>query len=260
MSENAQGQIFILVFAGVILVCAVIAVIAVLTSDQADDFRAWLRASVGRGRAVVAARRKTVSRAAHIQQARMTLDLAELGPADLTGADRLDGSWLRKAARSQVAELGAALSAPDGDPADPADPADLGNPGRDRALACYDAAALLVAERDGQLDMLGAIVLAREGQAALTDRDPHPLPVCQVHPLHGPAIRRPRPGQRSRRPRDLLAVCAGCKGCSVPERDKMALLAGGMPYYRAGGFWASVGFGALDAELPTRVLEYLGVE
>jgi hypothetical protein len=44
------------------------------------------------------------------------------------------------------------------------------------------------------------------------------------------------------------------------ERDKRALLVADIPYYRTTGFWASVGFGALDPELPARVLEYMGVE
>jgi hypothetical protein len=34
----------------------------------------------------------------------------------------------------------------------------------------------------------------------------------------------------------------------------------GIPYYQTPGFWANVGFGALDPELPTRVLEYMRVE
>jgi hypothetical protein len=233
-------------------------VAAVVTSDPARRFWAWLRNSDGRGRPVVAPMRKAITQAAHGQQVRITL--AELGPTGLTGADSLDILELRDLSRSLVEELGAALAATDDDPDYPGDPGDPDNPGRDRALACYDAAALLVVERDDELDLLGAIVLAREGQTALIDRDPRPLPVCQVHPLHGPALRRPRPGQRSRRPRDFIAVCAGCDGRSVAELNELALRAGGGPYYRAGGFWARVGFGALDAELPGRVLEYLGVE
>jgi hypothetical protein len=55
-------------------------------------------------------------------------------------------------------------------------------------------------------------------------------------------------------------VCAGCADCSGRERDQRALLADGVPYYRSSGFWAHVGFGALDPDLPARVLEYLGVE
>ena len=45
-----------------------------------------------------------------------------------------------------------------------------------------------------------------------------------------------------------------------PQRDQRALLEDGVPYYRTTGFWAQVGFRALDADLPARVLEYLGVE
>jgi hypothetical protein len=125
------------------------------------------------------------SRTARLQQARLTLDPFRLDPADLDGLDHLNGSWLHKSARSEIAELVGALSATQSDP---------DNPGRDRALACYDAAALLAGERNDRLDLLGAVVLAREG------------------------------------------------------------------HYRTPGFWASVGFGALDPELPARVLEYMHVE
>jgi hypothetical protein len=201
-------------------------------------------------------RRAELSRAVHLQQARLTHDPFGLRPADLDGADLLDGPQLGKMARSQVAELGAALSATEDDP---------GNPGRDRALACYDAAALLAAERKDRLDLLGTIVLASEGRTALSDRDPLPWPACQVHPLHGPALRRPplrRPprGRPRRAPRKLAAMCAGCRKCPAPERERRALLVDGVPYYRTEGFWARVGFGALDPELPARVVEYLGVE
>ena len=55
-------------------------------------------------------------------------------------------------------------------------------------------------------------------------------------------------------------MCAGCERCSRPERDKRALLVAGIPYYRTPGFWATIGFGALDPELPTRVLEYMHVQ
>lgn len=222
-----------------------------------DDLGYWLlggmlrvRSLVVGGRDAVIARSIAVSRTARLGRARLTLDPFELNPADLDDLGLFNGSWLHKVARSEIAQLGATLSAGHADP---------DNPGRDRALACYDAAALLSAEREDRLDLLGAVVLAREGQTALTDGDPLPLPVCQVHPLHGPAVRRP---PRRRRPRlsKPYAVCAGCAKCSMPERHKRALLVDGVPYYRTQGFWVSVGFGALDPELPTRVLEYLRVE
>lgn len=171
--------------------------------------------------------------------------------AEPEDAHSLDGGRLPRAARAEVEELAAALAAAQDD---------SGNPGRDRALACYDAAALLVAERSDRPDLLGALVLAREGRTALADRDPLPRPACQVNPLHGPAVRRSRRGQRSRQARKLRVVCAGCAGCSSHERDQRAWLEDGVPYYRTTGFWAQVGFGARDPELPARVLEYLGVE
>jgi hypothetical protein len=114
-------------------------------------------------------------------------------------------------------------------------------------------------EREDQLDLLGAVVLAREGRAALAGRDPLPRPACQVNPLHGPALRRPPRGRPPKAPRKLVALCAGCRGCPAGDRDQRALLTDGVPYYRTEGFWARTGFGALDPDLPARVLEYLGV-
>jgi hypothetical protein len=189
------------------------------------------------------------SRTAHLQRARLSLDPFQLNPADLGGLDHLNGSWLHKVAQSEITRLVAALSSTDADP---------DNPGRDRALACYDAAALLAAEREDRLDLLGAVVLAREGQTALADRDPLPLPACQVHPLHGPAVRRRATRQRPR-PGNPRVMCAECEKCTMVEWDKRALLVTGVPYYRKAGFWATVGFGALDPELPARVLEYMHV-
>jgi hypothetical protein len=203
-------------------------------------FRLWAR---------VTARRIAFNRTARLQQARLTLDPFQLNPADLDGLDHFDGSWLHNVARSEIARLVAALSATE---------ADRDNPGRDRALACYDAAALLAAEREDRLDLLGAVVLAREGQTALAHRDPQPLPVCQVHPLHGPAVRRPAL-RKSPRPGKPRAMCAECRRCASLVRDTRALLVTDIPYYRTEGFWASVGFGALDPDLPARVLEYMHV-
>jgi hypothetical protein len=216
---------------------------------EIEPFSSRLLAGIRRGRNAVIAWRIAFRRTAHLQRSRLTLDPFQLNPADLDGLDRLDGSWLHKIAESEIAQLVTALSAAQ---------ADADNLGRDRALACYDAAALLATEREDPLDLLGAVVLAREGQAALAHGDPLPLPACQVHPLHGPAVRRPAPKRRPR-PKRPHAVCAGCERCPMPERDKRALLVAGIPYYRTSGFWAAVGFGALDPELPARVLEYMHV-
>jgi hypothetical protein len=193
--------------------------------------------------------RNAFNRTVRLQWARVTLNPFQLNAADLEGFDHLNGPRLHKVARSEIAQLIAVLSAARADP---------DNPGRDRALACYDAAALLAAERNDRLDLLGAVVLAREGQTALADRDPLPRPVCQVHPLHGPAVRRPPPRRRPP-PGKPHTVCAGCERCSMSERHKRALRVAGVPYYRTSGFWSTVGFGALDPELPARVLEYLHV-
>lgn len=250
-AEGGGNVVDYLVILG-IAICGfcLIGIVGSINEKGIDAFYEELYAKVLRGRNALAVRRIAFSRTVRLDRARRTLDLFELSPADLDGLDDFDGAWLSKVARSEIAQLAAALSATHDDP---------DNPGRDRALACYDAAALLSAEREDRLDLLGAIVLAREGQTALEDRDPLPLPVCQVHPLHGPADRRPAARRRLQlgKPR---VMCASCRGSTKLERDKRALLVAGVPYYRTQGFWASVGFGALDPELPTRVLEYMGVE
>jgi hypothetical protein len=218
-------------------------------ASEIDAFRSALLTDICRGRDAVTGWRITVSRTARLQWARITLNPFQINAVGFDGLDLLNGSRLHKVARSEVAQLIAALSATQADP---------DNPGRDRAPACYDAAALLAAERNDRLDLLGAVVLAREGQTALADRNPLPLPVCQVHPLHGPALRRPPPRRRPR-PSVPHTVCAECESCSMLERHKRALRVAGVPYYRISGFWSTVGFGALVPELPARVLEYMHV-
>lgn len=235
----------VIVFAGVVA----FAYISNARDDGSDAVAwAWLRRMADRGRTVAGARRTAFTQAIHLQRARATRNPDALAPAELHDLDRYGKPWLRKVAGAEEASLVAALAATQDDP---------DNPGRDRALACYDAAALLSTERDGRLDLFGVIVLAREGQTALADRDPLPQPVCQVHPWHGSALRRPRPGEHFRK---LPALCAQCRRCSAAERRKRALLVDGVPYYLTAGFWTDTGFGALDPELPARVLEYLGVE
>jgi hypothetical protein len=245
--SDFAGILYVVLFAGLIG-CAMY--LRARDDGVIDAFRSRLLGRIRRRRDALMAWGITFSRTARLQQARLTLDPFQLDPADLDGLDHLNGSWLHKSARSEIARLVGALSATKSDP---------DNPGRDRALACYDAAALLAGERNDRLDLLGAVVLAREGQAALAHRDPLPLPACQVNPLHGPAVRR-LPPRRRLRPDKPHVVCAGCGRCSMPERDRRALLVAGVPYYRTPGFWASVGFGALDPELPARVLEYMHVE
>jgi hypothetical protein len=228
----------------------VLRTLSIAFADDPDNGGIQILAAIGRGKDTVTSWRAAVGRTARRQWATVTLNPFQLTAADLDGFDHLNGPRLHKVARSEIAQLIATLSATQDDP---------GNPGRDRALACYDAAALLAAERNDRMDLLGAVVLAREGQTALADRNPLPLPVCQVHPLHGPAVRRPPPRRRPR-PSKPHTVCAGCERCSMPERHKRALRVAGVPYYLTSGFWSTVGFGALDPELPARVLEYMHVE
>lgn len=91
-----------------------------------DAFRSRLLGRIRRRRDAVMAWGIAFSRTARLQQARLTLDPFQLDPADVDGLDHLNGSWLHKSARSETAQLVAALSATQTDP---------DNPGRDRALA-----------------------------------------------------------------------------------------------------------------------------
>ena len=250
MLRRAGGSPLVVVVGPIVIGAIFIVMMYLVPDSKGESGLPQILARVRRGKDLVISRRIAFSRAARLQRARLALDPFRLDPAELDGLDHLDGTWLHEVAGSEITRLVAALSVTGADP---------DNPGRDRALACYDAAALLAAERDDRLDLLGAVVLAREGQTALAHRDPLPLPACLVHPLHGSAVRRPSPRRRPP-PRRPHAVCAGCEGCSMPERDKRALLVASTPYYRTSGFWPGVGFGALDPELPTRVLEYMRVE
>jgi hypothetical protein len=89
--------------------------------------------------------------------------------------------WLRRHAIGELAELGRMIGAP----------ADA-NPGWQRACDDYDAGKLaLTSTSEGreQIDLVGAIVLARDGRLALRWRTAKPPPPCLVNPLHGRSVR-----------------------------------------------------------------------
>lgn len=140
---------------------------------------------------------------------------------------------------------------------------DADNPGRDRAMADYDAAALLHKEKTDVGSLFGVVVLALDARDALRERTDTPKPRCLLNPLHGPGLERVR-----FRPHGLSAgawpLCADChaaktRGRSLDPRTlKLDLGDRKSPYYLASGLWEQVR--GRQHTLPERTLEYLGVE
>lgn len=143
--------------------------------------------------------------------------------------------------------------------------------GRDYAVSAYDAAQILYDEakedEERAADLVGAIVLARQGQTALALNVPVPPAPCGVNPLHGDSMTRSRLSRLNHsvlpKPCPLCAVCAG-----VEEREGLAdrhLLViphpgGGRPHTDVRGVWRDTAWGANGKNFPSRVMRYLGVE
>ncbi len=157
---------------------------------------------------------------------------------------------LRAQADKELARLAALLPPPDE------------AEGRLVALRSYDAAQILsddVGPRPGSrdeaaaLDLVGVIVLARQGREALEKELLRPLVPCMVNPLHGPGtLKRPVAGMSAGR------LCRSCADANARERVARVLrLPGGRRYHEVKeGRWKR-GFGGQD--LAKRVLESLGV-
>jgi len=140
------------------------------------------------------------------------------------------------------------------------------NRGAHRAADAYDAGKLLNGRRQDMLELVAAIVLARDGLRALAEQTPTPSPPCFVNPLHGPCykvidrskFREFPPQSHSEVP--ACAACArrhdvGMRVLRLPDRDGQLL-----PYFRFWGFWTRTGFGAFEPDFPRRVLHHLGVD
>jgi hypothetical protein len=153
---------------------------------------------------------------------------------------------LRRTAEAELVRLARAIGAA-GDDA----------PGYPRAMAGYDAAKLLHDEKDDPGSRFAVVVLALEGQDALRDDGGDPAPRCMVNPFHGVATHRVR-----RRLPDLpdgrRPLCDVCE--KSHDVRPLTLEVGGRrcPYYAAPGLWEKIK--GRTADLPERVLEYLGVD
>ncbi|HEU5030114.1 MAG TPA: hypothetical protein VFV01_34750 [Spirillospora sp.] len=198
--------------------------------------------------------------------------------------------WFRRGgARGAVAGLAAHAEAHPGAPAKPSDrwlrrtasaeldrlrdrlPDASGNRGRAFALAAFDAAQILhddVHEEPGHaLDLVGVIVLARQGRRALAGQMTAPPPPCFVNPLHGDSTRRktvalpgdPAGGKSRRQP--LCTACFGASGKEIADRVLRVQGPDGLaPHYAVPGVWRDAAWGSRGNDLVKRVMEYLGVE
>jgi hypothetical protein len=86
--------------------------------------------------------------------------------------------WLKRHARGELLALERAM----------AGQSDV-NPGWQRACDDYDSGMLALNSAKEQIDLVGAIVLARDGRLALAWHTAEPPRPCLVNPLHGRSIR-----------------------------------------------------------------------
>ncbi|MDL4820219.1 hypothetical protein [Actinomadura opuntiae] len=167
--------------------------------------------------------------------------------------------WLRRTASAELDRLRDRL------------PDASGNRGRAFAVTAYDAAQILyddVHDDPGHaLDLVGVIVLARQGRRALAGQMTAPPPPCFVNPLHGDSTRRKAvslPGDDDRGKPRRQPVCAACFGASGKEIADRVLRVQGpdglAPHYAVPGVWRDAAWGSRGNDLVKRVMEYLGVE
>ncbi len=157
---------------------------------------------------------------------------------------------LRALADRELALLAALLPPPDD------------APGRLAALRSYDAARLLsddvgrrpaAGDASAALDLVGVVVLARQGREVLEKGLARPLVPCQANPLHGQGILK---RQVAGLPQGK--VCKECAGLKTRERlHRVLQVPGGRRYDTLEGRWKR---GFSDQNLASRVLESLGVE
>ncbi|SFP99370.1 hypothetical protein K8Z49_07480 [Actinomadura madurae] len=166
---------------------------------------------------------------------------------------------LRREAAKEVARLNRLLAATDE------------GRGRRYAVSAYDAAQILYDDakddQDKAIDLVGAIVLARQGRLAL-DRDlASPPSPCLVNPLHGESALRKR--VRKLEEHGLPRECPLCRNCH--EFDKRYGLGeqhllkipgpdGRRPHTLVPGVWQDTAWGSRGKNFLPRVMRYLGVD
>ncbi|GAB2811859.1 hypothetical protein GCM10022221_06720 [Actinocorallia aurea] len=134
--------------------------------------------------------------------------------------------------------------------------------GTGTAMRAYDAALLVADEaRRGSdpaaeaLDLVGVIVLSRQGALALAEDLSRGPVFCQVNPLHGLGTKARTSANAGHPPGQVCALCAGLSPKNV--RATILRVPDGRPYPDVESLW-SKGFGGRP-DLAARVLESLGV-
>ncbi|MGP4028484.1 hypothetical protein [Actinomadura sp. 3N407] len=143
--------------------------------------------------------------------------------------------------------------------------------GRPYAVSAYDAAQILYDDAkddvDRAIDLVGAIVLARQGRLALIRDIASPPVPCVVNPLHGESTVRRRLAKLDHKV--LPKPCPVCEACN--EFDKRSGLTqqhllkvpgpdGHRPHTAIPGVWRDAAWGATGKNFLPRVMRYLGVD
>ena len=143
--------------------------------------------------------------------------------------------------------------------------------GRPYAVSAYDAAQILYddAKEDESraIDLVGAIVLARRGCAALRRDTASPPVPCVVNPLHGESTVRRRLTKLTHKV--IPRPCPLCEACGDLEKRygltdahllKVPGPDGRRPHTAIPGVWRDTAWGAHGKNFLPRVMRYLGVE
>ncbi|WP_433461599.1 hypothetical protein [Spirillospora sp. CA-128828] len=168
--------------------------------------------------------------------------------------------WLRRNAAKELERLRRLLTTADAEQ------------GRPYAVSAYDAAQILYddakADEEKAIDLVGAIVLARQGRIALTRDTASPPAPCLINPLHGESTvrkRLPRLDEHDALPKP----CPLCQTCGESEErhglTEARLLKipgpdGRRPHTLVPGVWRDTAWGARGKNFLPRVMRYLGVD
>ncbi|TDQ45035.1 hypothetical protein [Actinorugispora endophytica] len=132
-----------------------------------------------------------------------------------------------------------------------------GHPGRDAAARSFDAASLIASsDAPPAQDLVGAIVVARQGRSALASDNGAPVRgACMANPLHGAPT---TAGKQARLPgrASFEPVCGLC--ATRPKPPRVLRLDGGQ-HHRNASLWTGSRYGYTGSDLARRVLEELDV-
>ncbi|TDD92552.1 hypothetical protein E1293_00820 [Actinomadura darangshiensis] len=167
--------------------------------------------------------------------------------------------WLRRHAAKELERLRPLLATAEAEQ------------GRDYAVSAYDAAQILYddakQDEDKATDLVGAIVLARQGRIAITRNLAAPPAPCLVNPLHGESVVSRRVPKLAEH--DLPKQCPLCEACRLSQKRnglteghllKVRTPDGDRPHTLVPGVWRDTAWGGRGKDFLPRVMRYLGVE